>query len=196
MKSLNQIIIILFLLSLAVLMGIELGVNYDILDRRVALSTTAMISGVSFIIIDRVLKRKYQIVLSWYVALSVVIGVWLDAMGNFFYFYSRYGWWDDFTHFVGSLSVAITLLYIFFHLNKKGFIKLGRFNLNLFVVSVTMLLVSFYEISEYLGDLLFSTRRIGERFDTASDLTSNLLGALAVVLVGAVITRKKKTTVS
>ena len=194
-KPLNKILTALFLLSLSVLIIIELGVNYDVLDRRIALSTTALISGGGFILINRIIKRKYQIILPWYVALAVVLGVWLDAMGNFYYFYSHYGWWDDFTHFVGSLSVAIMLLYIFYHLNMKGFIKLGRFSLNLFVVSLTMLLVSFYEISEYLGDLLFNTHRIGERFDTASDLTYNLLGALAVTLIGILITRRKKIRV-
>jgi len=193
MNSLNKNLIFFFLGTLVILIFLELGIDYDILDRRIALATTAIFSGGGFLIVYYLLKKKYQIILPWFVALAVVLGVWIDAIGNFAYFYSKYGWWDDFTHFIGSLALALILFYIFYQLNKKGIIKLGRFNLNLLVVSVTMLLVALYEISEFIGDLLFNTQRIGARYDTASDLTYNLLGALLVVFIGDLIVRRRKS---
>ncbi|MBI3963498.1 MAG: hypothetical protein HY341_00710, partial [Candidatus Kerfeldbacteria bacterium] len=52
----------------------------------------------------------------------------------------------------------------------------------LIVVALAMLVASAYEISEYIGDLLFATHRIGDRYDTVSDLLYNLMGSLLVSL--------------
>lgn len=188
----NKILIYLPLFTLAILFFIEIFYDYDILDRRLALALTDIEALGGYLIIYFILKKKYQIILPAITAWAVALGVWLDAMGNFLYYYANLSWWDDFTHFVCSMPVAIILFYVFYRLNKKGVIKLGRFNLNLFVVSVTMLLTAFYEISEFIGDLLFNTQRVGPRYDTTSDLTYNFLGTLLVVIIGNIIVRKQE----
>ncbi|MBU1148488.1 hypothetical protein KKI23_00175, partial [Patescibacteria group bacterium] len=126
-----------------------------------------------------------------FVIWSIVAAVWLDAIGNFAHYYADLAWWDDFTHVIGTMAVTIAIFVSLYYLNKFQKIKLGRFALPLFSVAVSMLLASFYEVTEYWGDLMFATNRIGEKFDTASDLQWNLLGAVIVVLVANLVNKNR-----
>lgn len=191
MKSRNSQLTAVFLETLVILLFLELGIDYDTLDRRIALAITDIISGTGFLVIYFILKRKYQIILHWIVALAVALGVWLDAIGNFAYFYSKYTWWDDLAHFGGTLALAIGVFVVIVKLNEKRIIQLGIFAQGVFSVALTMLLASFYEITELWGDFLFAMTRIGERWDTASDLHWDLIGAILVVLIGTKILEKK-----
>lgn len=181
----------LAILSLLVLLLVEWIAKYDTFQRQMALSITNIFTILVIYIVYRKLKNKYQIILPGYIAWAAAFGVWLDAAGNFAHFYIKYSRYDDFTHFIGSMSIAIPLFYVFYQLSQKGYIKLGRFNIGMYSVSLTMLLVSVYEISEWIGDILFNTYRVTGRFDTASDLFYNLLGALLPVWLGIWLTRKK-----
>lgn len=193
MRSINKILVIIFLLSLVILVSIELSVDYDEFDRRLALTTTALIAGAAFLVSDRVIKKKYQLSLPWFVALAIVSSVWLDAIGNFLYFYTRFGWWDDLAHFAGSLSAAVLIYYLFYILRKEGALVLTNFHFSTYVISLTMLLSALYEISEFIGDLLFEMHRVGLRYDTASDLTYNLIGVILVVLMGNALAKRNKS---
>lgn len=190
MKSINKILVTIFLLSLVVLVGIELGVNYDDFDRRAALATTAIISGVAFLIINKIIGKKYQLSLPWFVALAIVFSVWLDAIGNFLYLYTKLVWWDDLAHFAGSVSVAILIYYILYSLKRKGIVNLNQFHFSAYAVSLGIMFTVLYEISEFAGDLIFEMNRVGPRYDTVSDLTYNLLGVLLVVLIGNLLTKR------
>ena len=66
MKSINKLLVNVFLLSLIVLIGIELSVDYDFFDRRMALATTAIIAGVAFLVTNKIVKKKYQFSLPWF----------------------------------------------------------------------------------------------------------------------------------
>jgi hypothetical protein len=191
MKSWNSRLIAFFLGTLVVLLFLELGIDYDTLDRRIALAITNLFSGIGFLAIYFFLKRKYQIILPWFIALAVALGVWLDAAGNFAYFYTNLSWWDDLAHFGGTLALAITIFTILHRLNQKGIMQLKPFSLGLFSISLTMLLASFYEITELWGDYLFEMERIGARWDTASDLQWDFIAALVVTLVGSKICTPK-----
>ena len=180
----------LAIFSLLILLVVEWVAQYDTVQRQIALSLTNIFVIVIFYIIYRKLKNKYQIILPGYIAWAAAIGVWLDAAGNFAHFYIKYPWYDDMTHFEGSLSIAIPLFFVFYHLNKKGYIKLNRFNIGLYTLSLTMLFVAIYEVSEWIGDIWFNTYRVTSHFDTASDLFYNFLGAMVVVLVGSWLVRK------
>lgn len=181
----------LAIFSLLILLIVEWVAKYDTLRRQIALSLTDLFVIVVFYIVYRKLKNRYQVILPGYIAWAAAFGVWLDAAGNFAHFYTKYTRYDDITHFVGSLSIALPLFYTFYKLRQGGFIKLNRFHIGLYAISLTMLLVSIYEISEWIGDILFKTYRVTGPFDTPSDLFYNLLGALAVAVVGWWVTHNK-----
>lgn len=183
--------IVIFLGTLVVLLFLELGINYDSLDRRLALAITDLISAGIFLVLYFFLKKKYGIILSWIVLAVGALGVWLDAIGNFAYFYSRYYWWDDVAHFGGTLAFAVGAFVVVAKLNEKRIIQLSQFAQGFFSVALTMLFASFYEITELWGDFLFNMTRIGTRWDTATDLHWDLVAAVLVVLVGTWLLRKK-----
>ncbi len=181
-------------LSLFILLIVEFVGDYDVLQRKIALAITNLFVMIVYYVLYQKLRRKYNITLPGFIAWAAVLGVWLDAAGNFAHFYWNVSWWDNLTHFEGSLSLAVILLFILHKLRSSGFLQLSPFHIGLYTISLTMLLVSLYEISEFIGDILFNTQRVGPRYDTASDLLYNLLGALAVVWVGSYLFRRKKTT--
>lgn len=182
----------LAILSLLTLLIVEWAAKYDTVQRQIALSITNIAAIAIFYIVYRKLKNKYQIILPGYIAWVAAFGVWLDAAGNFAHFYIKYSRYDDLTHFIGSMSIAIPLFYVFYQLSQKGYIKLGRFNIAMYSVSLTMLFVSAYEISEWIGDIWFATYRVTDRFDSPTDMFYNLLGASAVALVGWWVTRRRR----
>lgn len=189
--NLNRKLIWLAIGSLAILLFLEFWLRYDSWERQIALAITNIIALGIYLTIQRYFQRRYQINLPWFVIWSITVAVWLDAIGNFAHYYVEFAWWDDFTHVIGTMAVTIAIFVSLYYLNKFQKIRLGRFALPLFSVAVSMLLASFYEVTEYWGDLMFATNRIGAKFDTASDLQWNLLGAVIVVLVANLIIKNR-----
>lgn len=192
MKSINNTLVNVLLFSLLVLIGIELLINYDAFDRRVALSITAVFAAGTFLVANYFVRKKYQSYLPWYVLLVIASSTWLDAIGNFMNLYTKYVWWDDIAHFAGSLAVAVLIYSIFYVLRSKNVINLNDFHFLLYVFSVAVLVTVVYELSEYFGDILFDMQRVGQGYDTSSDLTYDLLGPLSVAIFGGLIMRGRK----
>lgn len=193
MKKLDHKLTLIALFSLAILLVVEAIGNYDALPRRLALMSTCFLTLIIFLIIYRVLQKKHSIVLPWFVAWSVAVGVWLDAAGNFVLFYRKYWWWDNLAHFGGSLSASISFFVILYYFEKFGRIKIGRVGLGLATISLVTLLGVFYEFTEWWGDVLFNLHRVGDRFDTVSDLFFNFLAGVAVALIAAWILRRLRS---
>jgi hypothetical protein len=87
--------------------------------------------------------------------------------------------------------VAVLIYSIFSVLREKKVLILNDFHFLTYVISAAVLITVVYELSEYFGDLLFEMERVGLRYDTSSDLTYDLLGPLAVVLVGNWMNKRK-----
>ena len=172
------------ILILIILFFVVIFYQYDTTSRRIALEITVLSTTVAYIVLYIVFKKKYNIILPWFLSWIVVIGVWFDAIGNFMFCYHRFNWWDELSHLIGGLGTACVVYTILFFLNQKKKFRLSRFNLGLYTVSLTMLLASFYEITEYWGDSIFQMQRIGSRFDSPSDLMWGLMGSIIVVMLG------------
>lgn len=178
--------------ALVALIFVELLWQYDIFDRRMALVLTAFLAGLIYLTIYFVISKKFKIILPAFTAWVLFLTVLLDAMGNFLHYYGTLGWWDDFTHFAGTAAIAIIVLSILYLLNVNKVIKIGKFGLILSTYAISIFLTSFYEVTEYWGDLITESRRIGDRYDTVSDLSWNLLGVTLVVIASFIFFRKKK----
>ncbi len=182
-KKLNRILFYLSIFSLVVLFFIEIFSNYDTTTRQIALSLTCAAVIIILLIIFRVVRSKLNIELPFYVAWVAAVGVWFDALGNFAGLYGKIIWWDKLSHAVGSGAMAIALFVIFYELNKQGKIKLGRFNLSLYIVSLTTFLSAVYEVTEYLGDLWSESMRVTDLYDTCDDLMWNIIATVIIVLI-------------
>jgi hypothetical protein len=146
-------------------------------------------------------KEKKGHYLHWSIWLLVAAGLSLDAAGDFFHLYGTISWWDQVVHYFVSGMLAFTLFIVIsaFWIDKFKFsllLKTGRLKLSLFLAATTtMSLSAFYEMEEYIEDLLFDTNRLGPGTDSVNDLSLNFLGILTVVIfiyIYYLITHKRK----
>lgn len=173
-----------------VLLLIELGTRYDSMVRQGALALTNIGGTALLFIVARRFARAGQPlpgVVSW----AAVAGIWFDAAGNFAGLYGTIVWWDQLAHFAGTAAVAGGVwLVLRTMMTRRGW-PLTAASHGLLTISVTVLLSVIYEITEYLGDLLFATRRVTNLYDTADDLLWNLLAAVVVTLLFARYYRRR-----
>ena len=149
-------------------------------------------SSFCFILLEAIAykyKQKKGHYLHWSIWLIIAAGLSLDAFGDFFHFYGKYNWWDQFVHLFISAVVCFTLFIIVsaFWIDRFRFsllLKTGRLKLSLLLaVTSAMSLSALYEIEEYLEDVIFKTNRLGPGADTANDLVFNLIGVLTAVIL-------------
>lgn len=166
------------LASLVILVVLELTTRYDTWARQSVLALSAAATIAIYLGVAGALSRRWGMVLPPAVAWLAAAGVWFDAAGNFAHLYARVLYWDRIAHLVGAFALAAALTVILVTLEHQGKVRLGRFGLVLFAVSITALLAGLYESSEFIGDRLFDTHRVTDLYDTADDLLWNLGGAV------------------
>lgn len=137
--------------------------------------------------------------LHWSVWLIVTAALSLDAFGDFFHLYGKYGWWDRLVH--GGVSAAVCfILFVVItafwldHFQFNLLFRTGRVRLAMFMAATSTLSISvIYEIEEYVEDMIFGSNRLGPGIDTADDLLFNFLGVIAaILLVGGYYFIKKR----
>ncbi len=187
----NSVLIIIAFVSLIVLLIIELATHYDTYSRQVALSITNLVGGGVYLTIFLLLKKR-GIELSWIAAWLVALAIWADAMGNFLHLFHDILWWDKLAHFISSIAPTVVFWLILYEYSKRRIIVMPRWLINLTALAMTAMLASLYEVSEYIGDSFFPTRRITDLFDTADDLMWNILGAIIGVVLCNIFKTKKQ----
>ncbi|MBI4133165.1 hypothetical protein HY478_00975 [Candidatus Uhrbacteria bacterium] len=130
-----------------------------------------------------ILRRKARVTLPWAVWPLALAVVALDAFGDIFHFYSRWSWYDQFGHFLGSLVTMVVIFSALIAIERTHGWQHPRHVNPLLALGLSMTLAILYEIEEYLEDYFGLSHRLGDGPDTANDLAMNLLGALTVVLV-------------
>jgi len=151
-----------------------------------------VITSIVSLVILEYIANKYIKVKGSYLHYSMWLIVWaalaLDAFGDFFHWYGRFNWWDQFVHWFVSAVVCFVLFIGInaFWVDKFKFsllMKTGRLKLSLLLAATsTMTLSAMYEVEEYVEDVIFHTNRLGPGADTANDLFLNLVGVLTAVV--------------
>lgn len=127
----------------------------------------------------------------WFIAI-ITSDIYIHSITLYFGTYQTTLWWDHFTHFYSSLVVSmvvfIGLCILDKYINKIDFG--GNF---LFLVLVFLCGYGFgniWEIFEWTIDTVFGQAFMQYSvFDTLGDVTIDALGALVMVLIGALILR-------
>lgn len=145
---------------------------------RGLLITTLVVAFLLEIINKLVQRRTGQALPAW-IYLAVPFQLYFDALGDFFYLYRDYTWYDQVAHYLGGLNLAF-IIWVFLRQLK---IKIGLKGLLLFVLALAALASTLYEIEEYSEDLIFHSNRLGNAFDTVNDQLMGLLGALTFCAV-------------
>ena len=150
------------------------------------LSTTALVALLAVLFFYFFLKVKFNIKLPIFVLMALMIGVAVDALGNYFGFYNRkFGslWYDNYTHLIGTAAVALTFFWLIYDLKLKERIKLSLIAVSIFAFGLTIALASFYEVTEFWDEIYFGGKRIWGIHDTSRDLEWDMIGAIVGISI-------------
>lgn len=182
----QRIMIFSLLCTQLLLFAYEVSAHYDTRGRQLALALTNVGAVGLFVVVQHLLRKRYGIVLNWVVLFIVSGAVWLDAIGNFAHYYAQFWWWDRLTHAMGGLAVTAGFYIMTIALWKAGRMRVSWIVVNLYAFAVGQTLGALYEVSEWVGDVLFATHRVQGPFDSPRDLFFNMAGGLLALIVGAV----------
>ena len=128
-------------------------------------------------IIQKLFKTKINDGLNFMYILFVFIAHFLGVIVDL---YSKIYWYDKFIHFLSGILTAFVALYILVK-NKEN--KNILFNI-LFIISLTMLVASCWEIFEYISSFYFNVDPqkvvLTGVTDTMGDIIVALLGSILV----------------
>lgn len=141
-------------------------------------------------------RARYEVVVPTVLLGLVLVGLEVDALGNYFRMYgSQFGplQYDEFAHM--TIQVLVTPLVVW--LTSAALEKCGQrlsLGFTTFFAAVTVFgLAAFYEIIELWDELYFSGHRIWSMHDTATDLQFDLCGiVLGAALAVAILKRVGK----
>jgi len=117
-----------------------------------------------------------------------------DASGDMAGLYGQFAWYDAVLHFMGGFATAIVtagFMIAVHDLKKPSKTRLVEVFLGSSGIAVMAQVL--YEMEEYYEDLLTGSQRLGDGFDTVSDLSLALYGAL---IASAIILWLQKRRVS
>jgi hypothetical protein len=143
---------------------------------------TSLASWLGLELIYILVKRKYNYTLSGFIFVLPAIGISFDAFGDIFKWYSKFSWYDQVAHFLGSGIVAVFIFLIMHSILFQKQKKLSNWFAAFFAFSWANVFGILYEIEEYLESYFLKNNRLGDRFDTPNDLLFNMFGALVFVL--------------
>jgi hypothetical protein len=128
-------------------------------------------------------RKRYQYNFPIFVFLIPTFNVLLDAIGDTFYLYSKFLWYDQLMHFLGGAAGAAIIFFILHEIFLRRKINLSA----KFIAFVAFLASNFfgilYELEEYFESFFLHNNRLGDRFDTPDDLFFNMVGALIGILI-------------
>lgn len=119
--------------------------------------------------------------------------VYADSFGNILRLYPKIFWYDRFAHFLGGFAAALFSFSILQGLNDCGKIKANNHWRLVLAFSISLSAAVFYELAEYIQDMIYGSQRIGPGTDTADDLLMHLLGTILALATQQInrLTQKK-----
>ncbi len=133
--------------------------------------------------------RKHKKKLFWWIPVSIVIPVYLDAIGDYLFWYDQFRYYDAVLHFIVPAVITSVLANIIPQF-RPNILKQSLWPF--MIASLVIVIGVVYEIEEYLEDLIFGSNRLGDGFDTANDLLMDVLGALLPAVIIYIYTRIKR----
>ena len=116
--------------------------------------------------------KKNSFILIFFLVLIIAV---LNSIGNSFFLYWKFWWFDIVMHFLGGLWVGLSALWVYFF---SGYFKdIKRNKKNIFFISLfSVLIIGLgWEVFEYIIKVNFSDNYIS---DTVSDLIMDICGSV------------------
>jgi hypothetical protein len=130
-------------------------------------------------------KARFGVTLPSSLLALVLVGVEVDALGNYFRMYgSKFGplQYDEFAHMTIQVLVTPLIVYLLRKAVERAGQDLSLGFSTLFAGAIIFSLSAFYEVIELWDELYFGGHRIWTTRDTSTDLQFDLFG----IIVGSV----------
>lgn len=160
--------------------------NFPLTFTWLGLILTSTIIWFLLEIVSLYTQKKCGLPISGLAMLTAVAVVYIDALGDVFLFYARFGWYDKTAHLVGAAAAAGIVFSIIRNLVACQRIKLGPFGQGLFSWMTASFLGIVYELEEYFEDLFTGSHRLGDALDTANDLFLDVVGGLTIMVIAVI----------
>ncbi|MDK2973660.1 MAG: hypothetical protein PWP08_31 [Methanofollis sp.] len=141
--------------------------------------------GFFLTVVPYIVSRRTDICMPWEVNLLIALSLYLHLAGHVSDYYVVFSpYYDKIAHFVSSITVSILGFALVVLVDRYSSLQLTRWMIVFFIVIFTMALGAFWEIYEYLFDILFQTELQHGLDDTMTDLIFDLFGAVIIAAVG------------
>lgn len=146
-----------------------------------------------FCLVPAVLRHLGVLSLPAPFVVMIEVAIFLHAYGVLLLQYDMLQYYDTITHFISSTVVAMCVFYTLtcYTAFSGGAAKFSRNSLPIAIALIMLGFSAYWEVFEYLVDLLFGTNMQYSPFDTLRDMLCNTCGSLMVsLLVGIYIRRR------
>lgn len=137
------------------------------------------------IFIPKILRRILKVNFSFYLEnIFILFIIFAQFFGCILHWYQYISWYDSLVHFISGLLSGLLGLFLLERFNKYNRDNI-LFNI-LFIVSISMMIASCWEIFEFCSDKIFNgdTQKVlmtGVN-DTMKDMICALLGSLLFII--------------
>lgn len=134
-----------------------------------------------------IVERNARKTLPWTLDFFVAFALLLHTAGIAFDLYHNPTWffWDEITHFLGSIVIGMIAFHLVFTLNFLGKVVMSIPMMALFLFLSAMGIGGIWEILEFWSDAFLGTNTQLSLAETIRDLQFNALGALAISAISA-----------
>ena len=172
--------VISFVLKMLLLLTIPI----EIVNGQYATAVGVLITlGVS--LLPAILSRSLHINLPWEIDMIITAVVFAHAfLGYFLGLYALLPFFDKLLHFGSTVMISILSFMIYYSFYFIGRIRLGQSALFFFIVLTALGLGAFWEIIEYLIDIIFEMQMQNGLDDTMFDLIFDTCGGIVAAFFG------------
>ncbi len=134
--------------------------------------------------IPHIIEKKWKLSLHWGLNFLIVLSLCFHTGGLVLNFYPTYSpFYDKFTHFLGSITVALLGFVSTIILEKYSKLRLKKIHIIIFIIIFTLSIGTLWEMGEFTIDKIFETKNQYSLNDTMYDLIFDLLGGITIALI-------------
>lgn len=122
----------------------------------------------------------------------ILVAIGLHAYGVLLLSYDLISYYDTITHFVSSLVVALCVFYtlICYQVYSNGKLRFTGARLAIAIAMIMLGFSAYWEVFEFIVDVLTGTSMQYSPFDTLRDMLCNTTGTIVVSIYAGMYTRK------
>lgn len=130
-----------------------------------------------------IIRRKWNLTLPWVLNFLIVLTLFMHSGGVILGSFKTIAPYDKISHFIGSSTAAIIGLTLLVIMDRFSKIRISRKYAVFFIIIFTMAIGAFWEILEFLSDLIFKTNSQPGLTDTMVDLIVDFFAGVLVAFI-------------